>query len=117
VALKNVTMNEDFFRGHFPGNPILPGVLIVEALAQAAGLLASVSLPARSSALPYLVGVDGVKFRRPVVPGDQLSLEVELLARRGRYFRFRAAASVDGERVADAEILLALVARPGEAAP
>ena len=109
VAYKNVTVNEDFFRGHFPGNPILPGVLILEALAQAAGLLVSASVEQTSKLLPYLVGVDGVKFRRPVVPGDRLGLEVEVLAQRARYWKFRASATVDGERAAEAQILLAVL--------
>jgi beta-hydroxyacyl-ACP dehydratase FabZ len=112
VAIKNVTVNEDFFRGHFPGNPIMPGVLIVEALAQAAGLLISASLDRPEPVLPYLVGVDGVKFRRPVVPGDQVSLEVEVKQRRGRYWRFAGRAVVDGEKAAEAEILLAVLSAP-----
>jgi 3-hydroxyacyl-[acyl-carrier-protein] dehydratase len=115
VAMKNVTINEGFFRGHFPGNPIMPGVLILEALAQAAGLLISASLDNPARLLPYLVGVDGVKFRRPVVPGDRLGLEVEVMSQRKRYWKFRAAASVDGERAAEAQILLALLDRMEEA--
>jgi beta-hydroxyacyl-ACP dehydratase FabZ len=113
-AIKNVTVNEDFFRGHFPGNPILPGVLIVEAMAQAAGLLISTTLDPPETGRPYLVGVDGVKFRRPVVPGDQLHLEIELIQSRGRYWRFRALALVAGERAAEAEVMLALLERPEE---
>ena len=109
VATKNVTVNEDFFRGHFPGNPIMPGVLILEALAQAAGLLVAMSLDEGARRLPYLVGVDAVKFRRPVVPGDRLSLEVDVMTHRGQYWKFRAQALVDGERAAQAEILLAVV--------
>ena len=112
VAMKNVTVNEDFFRGHFPGNPIMPGVLILEALAQAAGLLVSTTLETTDRLMPYLVGLDAVKFRRPVVPGDRLSLEVDVLSRRGRYWKFRAQALVDGERATQAEILLAVVAAP-----
>src|SRR5262245_36514372 len=84
VAVKNVTINEDFFRGHFPGNPMMPGVLILEALAQSAGLLIASSAAAAGDLRPYLVGVDGVKFRRPVVPGDRLHLDVEVTHRRGR---------------------------------
>ena len=113
-AIKAVTINEGFFQGHFPGRPIMPGVLIVEALAQAAGLLISASVEHPERLLPYLVGIDGVKFRRPVVPGDSLRLDVELLHRRGRFWKFKGTASVEGERAADAEILLAVLERGEE---
>ena len=116
TAIKNVTINEDFFRGHFPGNPLMPGVLILEALAQAAGLLISVSETDPKRWLPYLVGVDVVKFRRPVVPGDRLRLEVEVIQQRGRYWRFRGEASVDGERAAEAQVLLAVLEKTEEVA-
>ena len=109
LALKNVTVNEDFFRGHFPGNPIMPGVLIVEAMAQAAGLLVSATAAEKPPAMPYLVGVDEVKFRRPVVPGDRLQIEVRLLGRRARFWRFEARATVEGERAAEAQLLLAVL--------
>ena len=102
VAVKNVTVNEDYFRGHFPGNPIMPGVLVLESLAQAAGLLVATSGETEAGAAPLLVGVDQVKFRRPVVPGDRLHLEVDLLQRRGKFWRFAARAVVDGERAAEA---------------
>ena len=117
AALKNVTINEEFFRGHFPGSPIMPGVLILEALAQAAGLLASATIEGRGQVFPYLVGVDEVKFRRPVVPGDQLRLDVTLVQSRGRYWRFQAAASVLGERATEAELLLALLPADPPAGP
>ena len=112
LAIKNVTINEDFFRGHFPGNPIMPGVLIVEALAQACGLLVSYSLDDDAPAmLPYLAGVERVKFRRPVVPGDRLMLDVSLTHRRGIFWRFRGLALVDGQRASEADILLSLQRR------
>ena len=112
VAIKNVTINEDFFRGHFPGNPIMPGVLIVEAMAQACGLLVSYSLEAEAPAmLPYLAGVERVKFRRPVVPGDRLMLDVSLMNRRGVFWKFRCLALVDGQRASEADILLSLQRR------
>ena len=107
VAVKNVTYNEDFFRGHFPGNPIMPGVLIVEAMAQAAGLLVSASTDSLSTR-PYLVGLDGVKFRRPVTPGDRLLIEVELLNQRRSFWRFRSEASVEGDRATEATVLLSV---------
>ena len=116
VAIKNVTSNEDFFRGHFPGNPVMPGVLIIEAMAQSAGLLISLAAPEPGRLTSYLVGVDEAKFRRPVVPGDRLRIEVRLLLRRSRYWRFRTVASVEDDRVAQAELLLAVLAE-GERAP
>ena len=111
VGIKNVSYNEDYFRGHFPGNPVMPGVLIIEALAQCAGLCIASSLPARGQLLPYLVGIDGAKFRRPVVPGDQLRLEVEIRRHRGKFWRFKGIASVGEERASEAEILLGVFQR------
>lgn len=111
VGIKNVSINEPFFQGHFPGHPIMPGVLIIEAMAQAAGLLTQLSNPPRPAdeekPLYYLVKVDKARFSRIVVPGDQLSLEVEqkrMLRRMGQYV---CRAVVDGEEVAGAEILCA----------
>jgi len=109
VAVKNVTVTEDVFRGHFPGNPILPGVLIVEAMAQTAGLLITASVDDSSSLLPYLVGIDGAKFRRPVVPGDQLVIDVSLTRRRDPFWKFRAVTMVAGKRVAEADLSLSVV--------
>ena len=110
-AIKNVTFNEPFFQGHFPGHPIMPGVLIIEAMAQAAGLLTQLSNPPRPAdeekPLYYLVKVDKARFSRTVVPGDQLSLEVEqkrMLRKMGLYL---CRAVVDGNEVASAEILCA----------
>ena len=109
-ALKNVSINEPFFQGHFPGHPVMPGVLVIEAMAQAAGLLTQLSSAPRDPSenpLYYLVKVDKARFSRPVVPGDQLTLEVQqkrLLKRMGLY---ACCALVDGDEVASAEILCA----------
>ena len=110
-AIKNVTINEPFFQGHFPGHPVMPGVLVIEAMAQAAGLLTQLSEPPRAAGeeqpLYYLVKVDKARFARTVGPGDQLSLEVEqkrMLRRMGLY---QCRALVDGQEVASAEILCA----------
>lgn len=101
VALKNVTVGDPHLQGHFPGNPLMPGVLLVEAMAQAAGLL----LPDGSSAL--LAQIKEARFRRPVVPGDQVRIEAERLGGLGGLHRFAVKASVDGTAVAEAEIVLA----------
>ena len=105
VGLKNVSANEPFFAGHFPGRPVMPGVLIVEALAQCGGLLLMAGLDRPEEKVIYFLAVDGVKFRRPVVPGDQLRLELELLQGRGRRGRLKGVARVDGKVVAEATIL------------
>jgi beta-hydroxyacyl-ACP dehydratase FabZ len=105
VAIKNVTINEPFFQGHFPGNPVMPGVLIMEALAQAGGVLFLVSLKAKNNALVYLMGMDKVKFRRPVIPGDQLRLEVEALNVHRRGWKLGAKAFVDTHLAAEGIIL------------
>ncbi len=110
VAIKNVSYNEPFFQGHFPDQPIMPGVLIMEALAQATGLLASESAPeilAGKNFIYYLVGLDKARFKRPVVPGDQLRLEVEYLRHKRNIWAFSCRAEVDGEFVASAEIMCA----------
>ena len=106
TALKNVTINEPFFQGHFPGTPIMPGVLIVEAMAQAGGVLASASLPQeKQGALIYFMGIDKVKFRKPVVPGDQLVIEVQILKQRLKAIKMSAIATVDKKIVAEAELM------------
>jgi len=105
-ALKNVTINEPFFQGHFPGTPIMPGVLIVEAMGQAGGVLATGSLPdERHGDLVYFMGIDKVRFRKPVTPGDQLILEAEFLKRRSSTFKMSAQAKVDDQIVAEAVLL------------
>jgi beta-hydroxyacyl-ACP dehydratase FabZ len=106
VALKNVTANESFFQGHFPGHPIMPGVLIVEAMAQAGGVLA-MSRPGfdPASSVIYFMALDKVKFRKPVVPGDQLRLEVKPLRAGGKLWKMAGQALVDGQVVTEAEFL------------
>ena len=111
VGVKNVTLNEPFFAGHFPGAPVMPGVLIVEAMAQTAGVMMLASLPDRETKLVFFTGIDGAKFRRPVVPGDQLRLELTVLKLRPRYIKLRGEAYVDEQLVAEAEISSALVDR------
>ena len=107
VALKNVTFNEPHFQGHFPGAPVMPGVLIVEAMGQAGGVLAYESNPEEdpSSFLIYLMGLDNVKFRHPVVPGDQLIMELNILKQRGRTVKMAGKAKVSGKVVAEAELM------------
>lgn len=113
VGLKNVTVNESFFVGHFPGHPVMPGVIIVEALAQV-GAAAVLSMPENRGRLAFFAGIDGFRFRRPVVPGDTLELEVELLRLRGPVGRGRAIARVDGETAAEGTLTFALQpAAPG----
>jgi 3-hydroxyacyl-[acyl-carrier-protein] dehydratase len=111
-AFKNVTVNEPFFEGHFPAKPIMPGVLIIEALAQACGLLAFVTVGAKASSVSvfYFVGIDKARFRRPVEIGDKLVLKVELIRKIRNIWKFSTKAEVDGKLVASAEIMCA----PGE---
>ena len=111
VAIKNVTINEEFFQGHFPGAPVMPGVLIIEALAQAGAVLLLSDIPDRTSKLVYFTGIDAARFRRPVVPGDQIRLTMDVLKLRSRTCKMRGKAEVDGELVAEAEIMSALVER------
>ncbi|HET9838323.1 MAG TPA: 3-hydroxyacyl-ACP dehydratase FabZ [Candidatus Angelobacter sp.] len=120
VAIKNVTINEPFFEGHFPGFPIMPGVLIVEAMAQAGGALLLTEVEDRSGKLIVFTGIERAKFRRPVVPGDQLRLEVEMLVWKevgtAIAVRIGGQAFVDGKRVCEATLSCQLVDRPsGEA--
>jgi beta-hydroxyacyl-ACP dehydratase FabZ len=112
VGIKNVTANEHFFQGHFPGAPVMPGVLIVEAMAQCAAILFLRDLPDRDRKLFLFGGVDKARFRKPVIPGDQLRLECELLQRRSNSIRIRGVASVAGELVAEADMLSVAVERP-----
>ncbi|KAA1195217.1 MULTISPECIES: 3-hydroxyacyl-ACP dehydratase FabZ [Photorhabdus] len=107
-AVKNVSFNEPFFQGHFPGKPIFPGVLILEAMAQATGILAFKSAgKLGSDELYYFAAIDGARFKRPVVPGDQMILEVEFLKERRGVARCRGVAKVDGEVVCEAEMMCA----------
>ncbi len=112
TAIKAVTINEGFFQGHFPGRPIMPGVLIVEALAQAAGILAVESLGlAGSGKLVYFMSIDGVKFRKPVEPGVLLTLEAEFVQKRSRVCKFTGKARIDGDLAAECEFT-AMIADP-----
>jgi beta-hydroxyacyl-ACP dehydratase FabZ len=108
-AVKNVTINEPFFPGHFPGRPVMPGVLIVEAMAQAGGYLLLSRVEDRDRKLIYFTGIDNCRFRKPVVPGDQLVFEVEVVARRRTFGKIRGRALVDGEVVAEADMMSAMV--------
>ncbi|MEM9172308.1 MAG: 3-hydroxyacyl-ACP dehydratase FabZ [Pseudomonadota bacterium] len=112
-AIKNVTFNEPFFQGHFPGRPVMPGVLIIESLAQATGILAfaTVGEAPKAGTLYYFVGIDKARFRRPVEPGDQLRLEATLIRKIRTVWRFEARAFVGDDCVASAELMCA----PGEA--
>ncbi len=106
VALKNVTMNEPFFQGHFPGTPIMPGVLIIEAMAQAGGVLfSSEQLKEQQGSLFYFMGMDKVKFRKPVVPGDQIIFEVKIIRQRSKVVKMAGTATVDQKIVAEAELM------------
>ena len=108
VAVKNVSINEAYFQGHFPGHPVMPGVLILEALAQAGGLLAYETATAEERiSILYLVGIEESRFKQIVRPGDQLTLRVELVKQRRNLWRFTAVAEVDGKAVAEAQILMA----------
>jgi len=114
VALKNVTFNEPFFTGHFPGNPIMPGVLTVEAMAQAGATLLLIEIDDRDAKLVVFTGIERARFRRPVVPGDQLRIEVEVLAWRRIAGRMGGKVFVDGKLVAEATISCAIVDRPSK---
>lgn len=106
LALKNVTMNEPFFQGHFPSLPVMPGVLIIEALAQTGGVLASeIRGPDKQGEIIFFMGMDQVRFRKPVVPGDQLMLEARVLKMRAKVAKMAGRALVDGQLVAEAELM------------
>ena len=112
VCLKSVTANEQFFQGHFPGAPVMPGVLIVEAMAQCAAVLILRDIPNRNEKLFLFGGVDKARFRKPVIPGDQLRLECEIMQRRATSVRVHGIATVDGKVVAEADLLSIMVDRP-----
>jgi len=108
-ALKNVTINEPHFTGHFPSFPVMPGVLIVEAMAQVGGILAFQSAPKDQEFLVYFTGIDGIRFRKPVRPGDQLIFELTCLRRRGHMWKFKGEAFVDGALVCSGTLMATLM--------
>lgn len=110
LALKNVTMNEPFFPGHFPHHPVMPGVLIVEAMAQAAALLSfkTMGIKPDENSVVYFAGIDNVRFKRPVVPGDQLHFDVEITQGKRNIYKYKGVARVAGEIAAEAELMCAL---------
>ena len=107
VAIKNVTVNEEFFNGHFPHKPVMPGVLMIEALAQTAALLSFLTMGKKpdSTSVVYFVGIDAARFKRPVGPGDQLRMEVEILRSSRGIYKFKARGTVDGETALEAELM------------
>lgn len=111
VGVKSVSINESFFAGHFPGQPVMPGVLIIEAMAQTGGLLLLQEIPDRDSKLLYFVAIDGARFRRPVVPGEQLHIEVTVINWRGDFCKLQGKASVNGELAAEATLMCKTVDR------
>lgn len=111
VAIKNVTVNEPFFNGHFPAYPIMPGVLIVEAIAQAGGALLLTEIPDRDSKLMVFTGIERAKFRKPVIPGDQLRIEVKVLNWRTSAVKMEGTAHVDGKLACEATVMCAIVPR------
>ena len=112
VAIKNVTINEPFFQGHFPGYPIMPGVLVVEAIAQTGGLLILTELPDPDGTLMVFTGIEGAKFRRPVLPGDQVRIEVTAINWRSRAVKMLGVATVDGKVVCESVATCGLIPRP-----
>jgi len=108
VGIKNVSTNEPFFQGHFPKFPVMPGVLIIEGMAQTACVFASIEMEKNSDSIAYFMGIDKAKFRKPVVPGDQLRFELDVIKRRGTIYRFRGNAFVEGKLVAEAEVMAML---------
>ena len=117
VGIKNVTINEHFFQGHFPEKPIMPGVLIIESMAQTGGLLLLQEVPDREKKLLYFVAIDNARFRRPVVPGDQLRVEVKVIAFRGDFCKLEGRASVNGELAAEATLMCKMVDVETQAQP
>jgi 3-hydroxyacyl-[acyl-carrier-protein] dehydratase len=117
VAIKNVTINEPFFQGHFPGYPIMPGVLVVEAMAQAGGMIMMAEIPDRTTKLVVFTGIERAKFRRPVTPGDQLRIEVDVLSFRTRAGRIQGRAFVDGKLACEATLTCQVVPRARETKP
>ena len=111
VGVKNVTVNEAYFQGHFPGAPVMPGVLIIESMAQTGGLLLLQEVPDRETKLLYFAAVDGARFRRPVVPGDQLRVEMTVLNWRGDFCKLLGRATVNGQLAAEATLMCKMIDR------
>jgi 3-hydroxyacyl-[acyl-carrier-protein] dehydratase len=111
VGIKNVSINEAHFQGHFPGQPVMPGVLIIEAMAQTGGLLLLLEIPEREKKLLYFVAIDGARFRRPVVPGEQLKIEVKVITWRGDFCKLDGKATVNGQLAAEATLMCKMVDR------
>ncbi len=120
TAIKNVTINEEFFVGHFPHKPVMPGVLTIEALAQTAALLAFLTTGQKpdDNAVVYFVGIDGARFKRPVEPGDQLKMQVEILRQSRGIWKFKAVTTVDDQTAVEAELMCTMrsIVEPGESA-
>lgn len=114
IAVKNVSINEPFFPGHFPGSPVMPGVLILEAMAQAAALLSfkTENYAPSEIGIVYFAGIDGARFKKPVIPGDQLIISVEILRRVRGIWKYKARVDVDGALVAEAELMATLRDKP-----
>jgi 3-hydroxyacyl-[acyl-carrier-protein] dehydratase len=117
VAIKNVTFNEPFFQGHFPGYPIMPGVLVIEAMAQAGAIIMMFNIPDRETKLAVFTGIERAKFRRPVSPGDQLRIEVDVLQFKSRLGRMEAKAFVEGKLACQATLTCSIVPKVREVAP
>src|ERR1700726_4873379 len=111
IGIKNVSVNEPYFQGHFPGKPIMPGVLILESMAQTGGLLLLQEIPDRENKLLYFVAIDNARFRRPVVPGDQLKVEMKVISWRGDFCKLDGRATVDGQLAAEATLMCKMVDR------
>ena len=116
VGIKNVSINEAHFQGHFPGKPVMPGVLIIESMAQTGGLLLLLEIPDREKKLVYFVAIDDARFRRPVVPGDQLRIEMKVISWRGDFCKLEGRATVDGQLAAEATLMCKMVDRVPAAA-
>jgi len=114
-GIKNISMGEQVFQGHFPKQPVFPGVLIVEAMAQTAGCLVTLDIPNPEEKIMYFMSIDGVKFRKPVVPGDQLVMEIKILTIKRNIAKMRGEAFVDGNKVAEAEFMSMVVDVEGNA--